>query len=132
MKTNKCGCWILTIYILSLLLVSCKTSQKDSKYQHIERTLRLEPHEGNFRNSEGDFIWLNDGRLLFVYSHFTLGSHEFDSGYLAGRFSADSGKTWSSEDQLVLANEAKLNTMSVSLLRRVFDNSSKNCWLLFH
>ena len=98
-------------------MVSCKTDQKNSNYQHIERTLRLEPHEGNFRNSEGDFIWLNDGRLLFVYSHFTSGSHDFDSGYLAGRFSVDSGKTWTSEDHLVLANEAKLNTMSVSVLR---------------
>ena len=106
------------LYIIFLLLFACNTNKNENKLNSIiERVLRIEPHDGNTRNSEGDFIWLNDGRLLFVYSYFTASLDDLDSGYLAGRYSLDSGKTWTSEDQLVIANEGKINIMSVSLLR---------------
>lgn len=36
--------------------------------------LRLVPGPDNPRNSEGSFITLKDGRILFIYSHFT-GDH---------------------------------------------------------
>jgi hypothetical protein len=77
----------------------------------------LPPREGNPRNSEGDFLQLQDGRLLFVYAHFTGGSGDHATAHLAGRYSSDHGKTWTSKDETVLANEAKMNVMSVSLLR---------------
>ena len=78
----------------------------------------LPPGPDNPRNSEGDFIKLKDGRILFVYSHFTGKSgSDHANAYLAGRFSSDGGKTWTDEDALVLANEGGLNVMSVSLLR---------------
>lgn len=83
----------------------------------LTRPLRLPPQPGNPRNSEGDFIQLNDGRLLFVYTHFTGGPSDFATAHLAGRFSADGGQTWTDEDTLVLPNNAGMNTMSVSLLR---------------
>ena len=81
-------------------------------------TLQLNPEENNPRNSEGDFITLKDGRLLFIYSHFsgTSGS-DFGNAYLASRYSTDKGKTWSTEDQLVVKQEGDMNVMSVSLLR---------------
>ena len=79
--------------------------------------LTLEPGDGNPRNSEGDFIQLKDGRLLFVYTHFVGSSSDFGSAYLAGRHSDDGGRTWSAEDEVVLPNEGDVNTMSVSLLR---------------
>ncbi|EMI20400.1 sialidase [Rhodopirellula maiorica SM1] len=80
-------------------------------------TLRLPPTPGNPRNSEGDFIELDDGRLLFVYTHFTGGGSDHASAHLAGRYSSDGGKTWDAEDTRILDNDADLNIMSVSLLR---------------
>ena len=82
-----------------------------------EITLRLEPQQGNPRNSEGDFIQLKDGRILFIYTHFTGGTSDHASAYLAGRYSSDGGKTWTREDEIILPNEGNMNIMSVSLLR---------------
>jgi len=82
-----------------------------------EITLRLEPQQGNPRNSEGDFIQLKDGRILFIYTHFTGGTGDHASAYLAGRYSNDGGKTWTKEDVIILPNEGGMNIMSVSLLR---------------
>jgi len=80
--------------------------------------LNLDPGPGNPRNSEGDFLTLDDGRILFVYSHFTGSSaSDFAHGYLASRYSADGGNTWSGEDKVEVGPEGKLNVMSVSLLR---------------
>lgn len=43
----------------------------------------------NPRNSEGDFIQLKDGKILFVYSHYDgKSSGDHASAYLAGRYSA--------------------------------------------
>lgn len=79
--------------------------------------LVLPPREGNPRNSEGDFIQLRDGRLLFVYTRFAGGSGDHDAASLVSRVSRDDGKTWSSDDEAVLDNEGGWNVMSVSLLR---------------
>jgi hypothetical protein len=69
------------------------------------------------RRSEGDFIQLADGRILFVYSRFTGGRNDDDPSLLAGRYSSDGGRTWTGDDVVVLENEGKQNTMSVSLNR---------------
>jgi sialidase-1 len=82
-----------------------------------KETLLLPPSEENPRNSEGDFIALRDGRLLFVYTHFVGGDSDHASAHLAGRFSSDHGATWSGDDVVVLPNEGTQNLMSVSLLR---------------
>jgi sialidase-1 len=80
--------------------------------------LRLEPGADNPRNSEGDFVKLKDGRILFVYSHFTgSSSSDFAGAYLAGRYSSDGGKTWTRDDRIIVKNNAGMNVMSVSLLR---------------
>jgi len=79
--------------------------------------LRLLPGEGNPRNSEGDFIQLKDGRVMFLYTHFTDGSGDHSKAYLAARFSTDHGRTWSASDEIILRNEGNWNIMSVSLLR---------------
>ncbi len=79
--------------------------------------LVLAPTQGNPRNSEGDFIRLRDGRLLFIYTRFSGGSDDHHAASLASRVSHDHGRTWSQDDQLVLGNEGGWNVMSVSLLR---------------
>lgn len=82
-----------------------------------ERVLELAPSAGNPRNSEGDFVALKDGRLFFVYTHYTGGFDDDATAHLAGRFSSDGGRTWTPESVTVLPNEGKQNVMSVSLLR---------------
>ncbi|MBK8506002.1 MAG: exo-alpha-sialidase [Saprospiraceae bacterium] len=80
--------------------------------------LRLELGEDNPRNSEGDFVELKNGKILFIYSHY-YGSSSSDhaTAYLASRISSDRGKTWSKTDKVELQNEGGMNVMSVSLLR---------------
>ncbi len=83
----------------------------------IQRNRLLPPGPGNPRNGEGDFIKLKDGRVLFVYTHFTGDGSDHAAAHLAGRFSSDGGRTWTGEDVVVVPNEGGQNVMSVSLLR---------------
>lgn len=111
------------------LLILCLIIIINSGYQVIaqgtkevnqgkEVALRLEPGPNNPRNSEGDFVTLKDGRILFVYSHYTSTSaSDHAPAFLAGRYSADGGKTWTKEDVKIVEQEGKMNIMSVSLLR---------------
>lgn len=81
-------------------------------------TLDLPPGPDNPRNSEGSFLGLEDGRILYVYSHYTGDSSgDHDPAFLAGRYSTDEGRRWSAEDAVVLENEGDWNVMSVSFLR---------------
>ncbi len=107
---------ILFILTIPILFMGCSTDVKNDETGK-EISLLLEPQEGNPRNSEGDFIKLKDGRFLFVYTHFTGGTGDHASAYLAGRYSNDDGKTWTKEDVMVISNEGSMNIMSVSLLR---------------
>ena len=83
----------------------------------VTRIRLLPPRPGNPRNSEGAFLALNDGRVLFVYTHFTGGARDDSAAHLASRESHDGGFTWSDEDVLVVLNEGGCNVMSVSLVR---------------
>jgi len=95
--------------------VGIKASDED-----VKRLILLPPGPDNPRNSEGDFIQLKDGRILFVYTHFT--GNTGDDGapcYLAGRYSSDGGKAWTKEDVMIVpSKEARTgNIMSVTLMR---------------
>jgi sialidase-1 len=82
-------------------------------------TLELKPSPGNARNSEGSFVTLNDGRILFIWSKYTTDSYVDETPcMLVSRYSDDGGLTWSPEDEVVAEPEGKgHNVMSVSLLR---------------
>lgn len=83
-----------------------------------EVVLKLQPGPNNPRNSEGDFITLKDGRILFIYSHFVGDSpSDFGNSHLAARYSNDGGNTWTDSDRIIVENEGAMNVMSVSLLR---------------
>ena len=77
----------------------------------------LPPAINNPRNSEGDFIMLKNGIMMFVYSRFTGGTADDARADLAAIYSGDRGKTWSLRYEPVLENEGRKNVMSVSLLR---------------
>ncbi|MEX2511857.1 MAG: sialidase family protein [Cyclobacteriaceae bacterium] len=84
----------------------------------MKTVLQLNPGENNPRNSEGDFIRLKDGRILFIYTHFTgQSASDFGSAFLAARYSDDDGHTWTGEGMTVVSNDGGMNIMSVSLLR---------------
>ena len=83
----------------------------------VQTALTLDPQPGNPRNSEGDFIRLENGRILFAYTHFTGSASDFGEAHIAARHSDDNGRTWSEQDEIVLPNEGGMNTMSVSFLR---------------
>ncbi len=104
----------------------------------VTRIRLLPPGPDNPRNSEGDFIQLRDGRIMFIYTHFTSGAGDFAQAHLAARFSDDRGLTWSGNDMIILPNEGNTNIMSVSLLRLKNDrialfylrkNSDEDCRL---
>lgn len=111
----------MKIFIACLLLIvspfyNVKSQSKGNIKKRV--VLKLLPGPDNPRNSEGAFITLKNGNILYIYSHFTGASgDDYGHAYLASRFSADQGKTWSNKDKIVLEQEAKVNVMSVSLLR---------------
>lgn len=110
---------MLFLFSIGFLIISCiNKAKQDRKISAPVNTLKLAPSVNNPRNSEGDFINLKDGRILFVYTHQT-GDRSSDKApaFLAGRFSEDDGRTWTAEDKVILPNEGEMNVMSVSLLR---------------
>jgi sialidase-1 len=83
-----------------------------------EKVLKLAPGPDNPRNSEGSFVTLKSGRILFIFSRYTGDSaSDHASAFLASRYSDDGGKTWSQADVEVVPQEGRMNVMSVSLLR---------------
>lgn len=101
------------ILIAFVLLASCSPSEPYA-------VLDLPPSEGNSRNSEGDFILLNNGDILFAYSKFVGDKgDDHDKCVIVSRKSSDKGDTWTAEDKLVAVNELEPdgNVMSVSFLR---------------
>jgi Neuraminidase (sialidase) len=92
--------------------------QQTGKNLSPELVLQLNPGPDNPRNSEGDFVTLRDGRILFVYTHYTGESTDDHApAFLAGRYSSDGGKTWSDKDEVIVKGEGAMNFMSVSFLR---------------
>jgi hypothetical protein len=80
--------------------------------------LDLPPGPGNPRNSEGAFLDLSDGRILFVYSRFVgEAASDHAKARLAARTSRDGGETWSEDTFIATPGEDDaMNVMSVSLL----------------
>lgn len=109
-------------FTCALLFLSCtliaQPSGNTDKLIIKEVVLQLTPGPNNPRNSEGDFVTLKDGRIMFVYSHYTGNStSDHAPAHLAARYSDDNGKKWTKQDDLIIPNEGGMNVMSVSLLR---------------
>lgn len=106
---------LLTAFVLPSFLVP--TAPAASAPPAGEIVLTLGVSAGNPRNSEGAFATLRDGRVLLIYTRFTGGGSDHDRAVLVSRLSPDSGRTWSTRDETVVADAVGLNVMSVSLLR---------------
>lgn len=107
------------LLLVITLFTNCSSNKNVNNGKEI--VLRLEPREGNPRNSEGDFIQLKNGKILFVYTYFTEGTGDNAGAHLAGRYSDDNGETWTAEDSTIIGNEGGMNVMSVSLFRLADD-----------
>lgn len=116
--------WIWTVCALAVAggLAFAGATPAAAMVDGAEIVLELPPGEGNPRNSEGDFITLQDGRILFIYTHFTGGASDHAEAHLAVRASRDQGRSWSQDDTVLFAGEAGQNIMSVSLLRLANDS----------
>ncbi len=81
-------------------------------------TASFGPNEKFTRHSEGSFLRLADGRIMFAYSRFTNHNGDDAPSDLVAVYSADEGETWSEPRTLIKASmyDTK-NVMSVSLLR---------------
>lgn len=104
----------------ALFMMACKSTavKKTSIDNGRETVLKLDPKTNNPRNSEGAFLTLNDGRILYAYTHYTGESgSDWGNAYIASRVSSDEGMTWSKEDKVEINQEGTNNVMSVSLLR---------------
>ncbi len=79
----------------------------------------IPPEIGNGRNSEGDFIALKDGSIMFAYSRYNSdGGEDDDSCDIAALFSYDNGETFTDRRILITAEElGTKNLMCVSLMR---------------
>ena len=79
----------------------------------------LSPSEGNPRNSEGDFITLQDGTSMFAFSRYTGDAHDHSPCDIAAVFSHDGGDSFSGEHAILVpaSRHGVRNVMSVSLLR---------------
>ena len=70
------------------------------------------------RHSEGAFLRLDDGRILFVYSRFAGSFDDAAPCCLAASWSDDEGETWTEPAEVLSASSfGARNIMSVSLLR---------------
>ena len=91
------------------------------------------------RNGEADMIRLKNGDLLLAYGRWNSGTSDFDTAEVWCKTSSDSGKTWG-KDRVLVPNEGKLTTFSVSLLRLnngeilmayLTKNDKENCSIFF-
>ncbi len=84
-----------------------------------KRTMKvLSPDSTYPRHSEGAFLRLADGGILFAYSRFHGGWNDDAASDLVGMVSMDEGDTWGEPRVLVAATEHNAhNVMSVSLMR---------------
>jgi len=79
--------------------------------------LDILPTKRSPRNSEGSFVTLAGGRILFAFWHFSGGGDDDSPGCIGVRHSDDGGRTWTQRTRVLLANEGKQTTGSVSFLR---------------
>lgn len=83
-----------------------------------EKVLRLSATEEHNRNSEGSFVELKDGTILFAYSRYSSeGWNDHAKADIVLIRSEDFGRTWSEPEVLVERPAGPGNVMSVSMLR---------------
>lgn len=96
-------------------------------------TLNIEPTAEHPRNSEGAFVTLMSGRVVFCCTEYYGGAHDESPARLVQIHSDDQGFTWS-QPVVVVENTGGRNVMSISLLRLASGKLAlfylvKNSWI---
>ena len=99
-----------------------------------EIVLNIEPSPEFPRNSEGSFVTLQSGRVLYLYTQFYGGASDHSAARIVSIQSDDEGLTWDTSPRKIIENEGGANVMSVSLLRLQSGRIAlfyllKNTWL---
>ena len=114
--TRRGGNKIITSFLAALLGFAASLFADPAP--GVKITLELWPGPDNPRNSEGAFMPLKDGRIMFAYSrYYGTSSSDHATADIAVRYSSDKGATWTDKDEIVVKNHGGMNVMSVSLLR---------------
>ena len=77
---------------------------------------RLPVNEQNTRNSEGAFLRLKDGSILYAYSHYGCEGADDSASDIGCILSYDEGETWG-ERRILYAHRERENLMCPSLIR---------------
>jgi len=104
-------------FLTGLALVWIATTATGASESTNTLVLEIPATKENPRNSEGAFVTLKSGRVLFLYTQFYGGGADESPARIVSVHSDDAGRTWSREPQVVVENTAGRNVMSVSLLR---------------
>lgn len=94
----------------------------------------IEPTTEFPRNSEGSFVTLKSGRILYLYTQFYGGARDHSPARIVAIQSDDDGRTWDATPRTIVENKGGSNVMSVSLLRLASGRIAlfylqKNSWL---
>ncbi len=103
--------WPFGHAVIALLLAASLRAAENSV------VLNIEPSKEFPRNSEGSFVTLKSGRILFLYTQFYGGGSDHSPARIVAIHSDDAGRTWSKDVRTVVENQGGANVMSVSLLR---------------
>ncbi len=106
---------IKLFYALMCCLVICTAAVADSDDNSL--VLRIDPSEEFPRNSEGAFVTLADGSILYAYTQFYGGAADHSKARIVGIRSSDNGATWNDTPETIIENTGDYNVMSVSFLR---------------
>lgn len=122
---------LMPLKILLALFLACALPALAAAENAV--TLNLDPTPEHPRNSEGSFVALKSGRILFCYSQFYGGAKDESPARIVQIHSDDQGRTWS-PPVTVAENTGGNNVMSVSLLRLASGKLAmfyciKNSWI---
>ena len=107
-------------HLLSIILIALSSTVIAADYPtaKTETVCNLASSKQYPRHSEGDFVKLKDGRIMFVYSRYNGSSNHDDApADLVAIYSSDNGKTWTEQETIITRPKGSLNVMSVSTLR---------------
>jgi len=104
---------MMLAFILLVMPSHDELAAQDSNNQIV---LRIDPSEEFPRNSEGAFVTLDDGTVMYAYTQFYGGASDHSQGRIVSITSSDDGLTWS-EPEVLVENRGDYNVMSVSFLR---------------
>jgi sialidase-1 len=109
--------WTVTLAAAVLVALPLPLAAGNGPAPENRVVLDIQASRENPRNSEGAFVTLKSGRILFLYTQFYGGGADESPARIVSICSDDGGQTWDRQPRVVVENTGHQNVMSVSLLR---------------